>query len=180
MFGGIAMTINPWVLLIALAVFVSSCLGCYWYGNSVGKDVERVKWEKRENKELAAANKKIIDLTEKARADESLHAVKLASISAQYQEDLKNVKDKAARVISDVRAGTLKLRIPVTERACTSEGSKVEASTERRDGEARAELSKEASEFLIGLTGEADEVVEQLQACQRIVEEDRRTCGSKP
>jgi prophage endopeptidase len=174
MFGGVAMTLNPWALLIALAVFVSSCLGCYWYGNSVGKTSEKAKWQEKETKELAAANKKILDLTEEARAKESLHAVKLASISATYQEEIKNVKDKAARVISDVRSNAIKLRIPVTETACRSEASTTPASPERRDGETRAELSDEAAEFLIGLASEADEIVKQLQACQSVVLQDRK------
>lgn len=165
---------NPWVWLIAAGVFVSSCLGCYWYGNSVGKDAERVEWQQKETKELAEANRKILDLTEEARAKESLHSVRLASISAQYQEDLQNVKVKAARVISDVRSNAVKLRIPVTQEACRSETSPTTATPIGRDGETRAELSDEAAEFLIGLASEADEVVKQLQACQAVILQDRK------
>lgn len=169
--------LNPWLLLAVVIVFGASNAGSYWYGTNVGAEGERVEWQKRENQELAAANKRIVDLTETVRAKESMHAVELANISAQYQKELQDEKSKADRVIADVRAGARKLRIPVasTYQACGSgEAGKAPAAPFRRDGEARAELSASASSFLIGLANEADQVVRQLTACQAIIMQDRK------
>lgn len=167
--------LNPWVILCVVLAWGATTGGAYWYGNNVGKDSERVVWQGKQSKELQAANAKIIDLTEKARAQESLHAVELAGISAKYQEALQNEKSKSDRVIADVRAGTRKLRIPIAGpiQTCGSSSSQAPAAAERRDGEARAELSGSSSDFLIGLASEADAIVRQLTACQAVILQDR-------
>lgn len=172
---------NPWLLLGALAAFVASVTGAFFYGQNVGAEDERVEWQQRENVELTAANKRIIELTETARAQESEHAVELHAISAKYQEDLQNEKAAADRVISDLRNGSRVLRIPVTRtvETCGGEAGTAPASTSGRDGEARADVHPAAAEFLVGLASEADAVVRQLQACQRVIMQDRNQAESE-
>lgn len=174
---------NPWLLLGALAAFVASVTGAFFYGQNVGAEDERAEWQDRENVELSAANKRIIELTETARAQESEHAVELHAISAKYQEDLQNEKIKSDAVVSDVRAGIIRLRDPgsTASRACGGEAGKAAASASGRDGEAGGELpstgdgilSVEAAEFIVRIASEADDIVRQLSACQKVIETDR-------
>lgn len=168
---------NPWLILGVVLAFVVSVTGAFFYGQNVGAEGERVEWQTRENVELAAANKKILDLTDAARARESLDAVRLASISAKYQEDLLNEKATHDRVVSDLRNGSRVLRIPVagTSQTCGGETGAAPTAALRRDGQATAELSREASEFLVGLASEADAVVRQLAACQAVILQDRNS-----
>ena len=167
---------NPWVLLGALAAFVASVTGAFFYGQNVGAEDERVEWQGRENVELTAANRKILDLTEAARARESFHAIELNAISTKLQEDLQNEKAAADRVISDLRNGSRVLRIPITRtvETCGGEAGTAPASTSGRDGEARADVHPAAAEFLVGLASEADAIVRQLAACQAVILQDRR------
>lgn len=166
---------NPWVILGLVGAWLLSAGGAYWYGTNVGAEDERVAWQARSNTELNAANHRIIELTETIRAKESEHTVQLASISARYQEELQNEKATADLVISELRAGTRKLRIPVASsgKARGSEAGAASAAPGGRDGETRADLSPEIAESLVGLASEADTVVRQLQACQAIIMQDR-------
>jgi len=114
-------------------------------------------------------------LEEKYRQQEHDAADALAVISSKYQEDLKHVKTEKDRVIAGLRDGTFRLRIPVATRlgAYGGAASEVAFTACGRDGEARTELSVEASEFLVGLASESDEVVKQLGRCQDIIKADR-------
>lgn len=170
MFG----TLNPWVVLAAVVGFVAAVGGAYLYGDHVGTKTERAAWLDRDNKALAATNKRIIELNEAARATERKHAEDLAGVSAGYQKELQDEKAKADRVVSDLRAGNKRLRIAVADSACGSETGGTASGSGGRDGGTRAELSGEAAEFLVGLASEADQVVRQLQACQEIVKRDRK------
>lgn len=176
--------LNPWALLIGVLAFGAATGGAYLYGDHVGATGERVKWQAKESAELSAANAKIIDLTEKARAQESLHAVELASISAKYQEDLQHEKADKDRTIAGIRAGTIRLRDPdaIGSHTCGGDASAVTAAAQRHNGETGTELqakdsgvlSVAASEFIVGIGEEADEIVRQLTACQAVIMQDRK------
>lgn len=171
----------PWVKWLgALLVVVAIVAAIYAYGQKqfgLGEQAERATWLKRDNDALVQANAKIKQLEEDARATERRHAESIAQVSKKYQEELQHAKSRKDRVIADLRAGDQRLRIPVAATGCAggSEAGTTSASAVRRDGEARAELSDAAAEFLVGLATEADEIVHQLNACQALVIEDRNT-----
>lgn len=175
--------IPPWVKPLAAVLLVAALIGgIYAYGQQqfgLGEEVERSAWLARENTTLTTANARIKELEDQARIKEHEHAQGMAKASAQYQEDLKNEKTAKDRVIADLRSGALRLRIPVTcpGAAGGSATATPGSGAVGRDGETRAELSFEASEFLVGLTSEADEVVRQLTACQAVVIADRKQQG---
>lgn len=172
--------IPSWLeLLFFILPLAIVCGLIYGYGKAEfkrGEVAERARWQVRENEELAAANSTIIMLNRQARDRERQHAEDMALASAHYQEDLRRVELKKDRVIADLRAGTQRLRIPIaaSPAACGGISPEAFAAASRRDGEARAELSGSAAEFLVGLASEADEVVHQLTACQQILLEDRK------
>lgn len=179
--------IPPWVkplaaLLAGIALAAAAAGAIYTYGEhqfGLGETTERAAWLKRENTELTAANALIKKQEDQARATEREHALALAGVSAQYQEDLKHEKTKADRVIGDLRRGALRLRIPATCPDAARDGGAAAtgAGSGGRDGETRAELSGAAAEFLVGLASEADAIVLQLTACQGVIAADRKQQG---
>jgi len=164
--------------LAALLLVMAAVYAIYAYGQQqfgLGEKAERAAWLARETTELRSANAKIKSLEEKYRQQERDAADAIAVISSQYQKDLNHVKTEKDRVIAGLRGGAFRLRIPVAAsvQACGGAASEAPASTGGRDGDARAELSIEASEFLVGLASEADEVTKQLGRCQDIIKADR-------
>jgi hypothetical protein len=162
--------INPWAILAAVAI----AIGCYFYGRADGKAVGEGEWKSRESAELVAANAKIVALEEDRRRREQKHADEVARISTNYQRQLSDAKRKRDSDVVAVRAGDIRLFDPGTRKgACIDWGREVGAAAGGRDGGACRELSREATEFLLGLAGEADEVALQLSACQALVRADR-------
>ncbi len=159
---------------LLLAVALAYAYGQHQFG--LGEQAERAAWLKRENAELTAANANIKALEEKYRQQEHDAADAIAVISFKYQEDLKHVKSEKDRVIAGLRGGAFRLRVPVaaTSAACGDSAPEAASAPGGRDGGARAELSVTASEFLVGLASDADEVVRQLTRCQEVIIEDRK------
>ena len=146
----------------------------YWqYGEGIKS--EHLKWQIRENTELSDANNKIIILNEKIRKKEADHAQSISDISTNYQKELNDANKQNRSLTDAVRSGKLRLRYSYA--SCQgfngSDTSASSTSASGYNGGTGANLSKEASEFLLELTGEADSVVRQLKACQEIVKEDR-------
>lgn len=169
-------------LAVVGTVYLAANKAYSWaYDNGV--TAEKLMWESRESEELASANKKILDLTDKARKDEAQHNLNLATISTEYEEYKKNDKLKNDKVIADLNTGVIRLRDKyantIGQATCTSGVSETTASTSERNGETGTELSTKTSEFLYRLASESDDVVKQLTACQAVVIEDRRLCGIK-
>lgn len=177
--------IPPWAKLLGAVLLVAAVVAAiYAYGQQqfgLGEKAERTAWLARENTALTKANTRIKELEDQARAREREHAQDMAAASAKYQEDLKHEKAAKDRAVADLRSGALRLRIPVTcpDGAGGSGTAAPGPGTVGRDGEARAELSVQASEFLVGLASEADEVVHQLTACQAVVTADRKQQGEQ-
>ncbi|WP_416242773.1 lysis system i-spanin subunit Rz [Azospira sp. APE16] len=167
------------VLLSGLLIGAFYAYGQQQFG--LGEKVERTAWLDRDNAALTKANDRIKELEDNYRAKEREHAQDMATALAKYQEDLKHEKAAKDRAIADIRSGDLRLRIPVAcpEGAGGSTTAAPGPGAIGRDGETRAELSVQASEFLIGLASEADEVVLQLTACQAVVIADRKQQGEQ-
>lgn len=162
-------------LLIAAMVYAIYAYGQQQLG--LGQQAEQAACLKRDNADLTHANAKIKSLEEQYRKQEHDHAAALASISSQYQKDLAHVKADKDRVIAGLRDGSVRLHIPVATTVQPNGGaaSAVVSTTAGRDGETRAELSVAASEFLVSLTSEADEVTKQLGRCQEVINADRKS-----
>jgi len=170
---------NPYLILGFVGVLLVSNLSTGVWFQKNGRTVERAEWVLRDNVALRLANAEITRLNNEAREKERLNAAALAQVSTRHQREVKNVRDQAKRDVAAVRAGSLVLRDPGAPSGSPA-GSGIrttDAAACRRDGQAGTDLSREASEFLLDLASEADEVVAQLTACQAVVEEDRRTLG---
>ena len=169
-------------LLAALALGGLALAAFHGHGKQqyqAGQQDERSTWLQRDNDALRQANRRISTLQQEAREQEWAHGLAMDGIANQHQKDLNDARAEKDRVIADLRARNLRLRIPVVttaSAACRGGGAGSEAgpSTGQRDGETTAELSGAAAEFFVGLASEADDVARQLSACQAVVIADRQ------
>ena len=166
--------------IIALAVLAgiifAAAISAYNWAYKNGVQAERVTWQQSENAKLQEAITHINGLNKKIREAERAHAVELQTVSNNYQQGLKHEKQKFNDVVASYRAGTISLRdkhAAGSPAACVGFAADLSAGASGRDATEGAKLSQPLAEFLIGLASEADEVVQQLTACQEIVNADR-------
>ena len=170
------------VVIAAICALIAVVFGVYKHIDAVGYErgvsEERVKWQDRANKELAAANAEITRLNALYRGLEKKSADDSARIATKYEQEVKDANANLERYVADVRDGRIVLRDPGAATAQAGGGAAPAAGSPAGGGDGRpgAGLSAAASEFLLRLTGEADTVVRQLQACQQVVASDREVC----
>ena len=159
--------------LIAAALLAVSLVVVGIWQNSAGHTACESTYVKRESADLVSANEKIVTLTNELIAEKSAHSTRLSLISQQYEKEKLDVAKERDLVIADLRAERRRLRDPGNPRTAANAESGTTATTGKCDGETRPYLSIETAEFLVRLTGEADEVVHQLTECQAVVMSDR-------
>lgn len=165
---------NPWVMIAIGLAWAFSLAGVGFWQNDAGHTEERAAWVERENTELRTANSKITELNDKARAEEVAHANRMSGISTQYQKDLKNAQAQREKDIAAARLGSISLRFtPRSENPGRSPGGETSASASGCDGGATSELPREIVADLFALADDADQVAQQLNACQQIIKSDR-------
>lgn len=166
---------NPWIAFGCVLLWLGSLVGAGYWQNDAGHVAERVDWQKKDNQELAAANAKIVELTQQVRATEHNHATQLADISTKYEEKLQNANAQKGKDIAAARAGTLRLHYtaPTAQTADIGAASSVAAAPGGCNGATAGELPPEITANLYALADDADTIVVQLGACQDIVRQDR-------
>jgi uncharacterized protein YdcH (DUF465 family) len=161
---------------VLLGVILVAAMSAYSWAYKNGVQAERVAWQQSENAKLQEAIAHINGLNKKIREAERSHAVELQTVSNNYQQGLKHEKQKLNDVVASYRAGTLSLRdkhATSNPAACVGFAADLSAGAVGRDATEGAKLSEPLAEFLIILANEADEVVQQLTACQALVNADR-------
>lgn len=166
---------NPYAIIAALILWAASIGGVGYWQNHAGHTAERVAWQEKDSQELREANAAIIALEESARATEQQHAREISDIGTTYEKERQDAKHKTDTTLAAVHAGTIVLRDPYTSSLHPSGSKTCEAATGSiiSDGSTPAKLSDESAGFLLGISGEADEVVSQLAACQAVIRSDR-------
>ena len=166
---------NPYLPLLAFVVAVGAFCGGEINGKERGETSERLAWQTRANTELAAANAKILELENAARASEQTHGETQHLISQSYERDLQNAQTNAQRDLDAARSGALRLRDPgaAAVATCGSTAAPAPTTASGRDAGADAGFSSEATAFLLSESTRADAVVRQLAACQAVVLSDR-------
>lgn len=160
---------NQYVAIAGAAAWLMSLVVVY----DAGKTAERTAWQGRESAELVSANRAIVDLEQQVKAVHLAQSDRLASVADQYEKEKQHEFQKRDRYIADLRADNLRLRDPGSKNTAVGTSDGVAPGTGQCDGQAGSQFSIEASEFLLRLTGEADEVAIQLAACQAVVLSDR-------
>lgn len=180
----IGIAVAALMALAALAWAVKSYLnGVDERGYNRGISEERAKWQKRESEELAKANAEIVRLTGENKALELRLATALQVAHQNYVAEVSRVRSEKDRFVADVRAGRVVLRdpgAPAGQGAACGAGSDRSAPVGGGDAPAGGQLSAEAAEFLLGLAGEADEVVAQLRLAQDELQAMHGACSRAP
>lgn len=174
--------------IAALALLSSIVWGVKSYLDGIRTTADKAGYDraigevaKRDNKALLDAQARVKLLQGEKEALERKAANNQAEISANYQRGLQDGKVRTDRFIADVHAGRIVLRDAGGRAAgaalgAGSEGGGAAAGAGGRDGATGCQLSTAASGFLLGLTGEADDLARQLTACQALIVKDREIC----
>ena len=101
--------------------------------------------------------------SEAARENERLMSRSLATIATTHQKELQDEKSKRDQFIANVRAGTLRLSIPV--QACSTSASPNTPASPSNSPETRAQLTPEAGATLAAIAADGDDAIRQLNAC---------------
>lgn len=136
----------------------------------------------RDNKQLREALVAQAAAEKRANAAEAKAAAAQTLATTNYQKGVKDANDKTASRLAAVDAGTLRLRDPGQIAACPSvsdSAGKTQAASPvpGGNGQTGGNLSTAASQFLLSLTGEADQLARQLALAQEVITSDRELCN---
>lgn len=153
-------------------VVIAAILAGFWlfhHGKSVGVDQERTANEKQQAADRAVAQKVLDAMT----AQRDLLQAKLAEdvnrIDATYQQGVKDGQSKTDALVSDLRSNNLRLSVEIRDVRAESATTQLTARATVDYATRRAELSERSAEYLLRLTGRADNVARQLGSCQAYV-----------
>jgi hypothetical protein len=166
---------NPWLIVGLGLVWLASLWGAGSWQRGEGRTTERVAWQERENKALAEANVEIKRLTDEARATEHRRVAEMTTLAVNYDKGFRDAETRRRRDVDASRAGALVLRIPAS--ACAADGGEARppgAAAAGGDGSEGVELPRAIAADLLDLAYDADQVADQLRACQAIVTNDRK------
>ena len=140
-------TLNPWVLLGALATAVGLLFGGYAWGNHASNTYWLGKIEKDKRQAIKQAMTIERANQEKANAAIRKQAADQAAINTRLRADLASLRNRPER------SGDLSA---VSRPGCT--------------GATGAELSRSDAEFLVGEAARADEIRAGLAACYAVID----------
>lgn len=173
---------NSYAIIGLLLFWLASLAGVGVWQNTAGHTAERAAWQAKETSEIKSAAARTLELEVAARATEKRHADALAEISTDYERKIKNAKTQRDRDVAAALSGALGLRLPSSMQAGGSATGSLAAATGGRDGGASGQLPEppaatlppDLAAGLLGLADDADQVAQQLAACQAVVISDRR------
>ena len=144
-------------------------VGNYQY--TAGSVAKNAQWVEKENAQIKLANNEIVRLRNVIATAEKEKATALASAAQTYQEKENVAKTEHQKKLTDLRTNLLRMYDPGTSRQSTASQSTANTASAAHGSydSQNSELSGEASQFLLDLTYEADEVTRQLGLCQSTV-----------
>jgi predicted membrane-bound mannosyltransferase len=164
-----------WVRVSIIAVIFALIAGVLYGIYHAGELNERERNAKVENEKVAKYGQQVLDLQTKNRDLERASVIKVNKLTLNYEKRINDAKNKTESALRSVATGALKLRIATKNSAKTCGDTTAEAGTPATAvTESTAELSTEATGFLINLTSECDATVEKLNLCIDIATSDRK------
>lgn len=139
---------------------------CLAIGFGAGWKAQGWRWEAS----LKAEADKRVEAVNQAREREHELGKVHETIATTLERSKTDALAKKDAVIADLRAGTLRLRLPSDVPGTSTPA----ASPGKCDGPAGSELPRSLAEFLLAQAARADEIVFQLQSCQAILRADRQ------
>jgi len=167
--------VNPWLLLaIAILWGLSIAASATKWAKLKVAEV-RAEYLVRDNNALIEANAAIERLQEEARATEAKRVADMNVIASNYAKGYQNAETRRRADVAAARDGALVLRIPAAA-LCPggSETGPPRPAAAGGDGAATVELPRAVAADLLALANDADQVADQLRACQAVVISDRK------
>ncbi len=167
---------TKWLILAVLVLGGVAIAG--WQGYALGVKVTNGAWFEKVAIDNKAHAEKINELQNLARSREAVINEKVTDISlglAKVNYDIKAKTSDIDRIANNVA----KLRWNFEDwRGSRSPGGQVAVNTRECDGEEIAEFSPVVYWAVYDKFGEADEIVNQLSACQEILSEYQKACNA--
>jgi prophage endopeptidase len=164
----------PWQVWVTLA----AALAVLYYGHTkdrAGYERAQAEYVAIERDRQAEAAKLRAATEKRFRDQENQHAHAMANLDRQYAAELAASEDRARRDRDAARRGDIVLRIPgpACDGPAGAQAAPSQGSAGRGDGPATVELPREVTADLLDLVNDADQVADQLRACQAVVRADR-------
>jgi hypothetical protein len=159
--------INPWFIVGGLVIVISA----FFYGHHTGAKSTMAAWEK----EKSTANQEAFDKLTAANAQVRDYEQKLATVQNNVEKAYVK-KLKAVEIERNNLSALAKSNKLFIDATCENSGSQLPetaSGSSVNNGREKARLSREASEFLISIAADADEIVHQLNACQQTLINER-------
>jgi hypothetical protein len=169
-------------LAVALAILVAA-IGGFFYGANIEGKAVRGEYAARDLQTATETAAQIKGITTRYRDQERAWQEAFGKVDLKLTAEIGEHAQTKKKLRDAVKSGTLVLRDPAannqTNRNCTPQTPSGSGGGNGQAGgklpvENAGVLSEQASEFLIDIASEADQIVLQLTACQRVLESERQ------
>ena len=158
---------NPYVIVGALVLVICS----YFYGHHTGVQVTKAEWEAEKATAAIEAGKVLAAEQAKVAEFEHLLANTQTKVEKVYVDKVRTVEVEKQKLVDVARTDGLYI-----DASCPDSSNAVPSASPGSGsdhGNTKARLSGAASEALIAIAADADEIVNQLTACQEILRNER-------
>ncbi|MCG9078926.1 lysis system i-spanin subunit Rz [Laribacter hongkongensis] len=147
--------------LAVVAALLLAAVGIY----RAGAESVQVRW----NAAVADAERRQSAALIEARERERRQALAMSELEKSYLESQRYAEKQSADLRRRLRAGTVRLSVPVDAGACGVPAD--DAASGLRDAAPRADIPAAVADDLVAIADDADDTVRQLTACQAVVSE---------
>jgi hypothetical protein len=154
--------------LVYALILLATGIYCGIKGHSIGVKETNAVWLKKQVIEVSAAAQRLKELHEAARAKESLAVIEYKNVADKLQEAKDEINNMES-TINQQRDAIVQLRFGNALPTNRSESSTVTANTIQCGEKTVTELSREVFDYLYNEATRADEITEQLSACQSLL-----------
>ena len=159
---------NPYILIGALVLVICS----YFYGHHTGVKVTKADWEAEKATAAIDAGKALDKANKEVREFEHLLANKQNKVEKVYVNKIREVQIERNSLSAAASNGGLFIDTSCSDNSNPVSGTASSASIDH--GGTKARLSRETADALIVIAADADEIANQLTACQMILKEERK------
>ena len=158
---------NPWMIVGALVLII----GSYFYGHHTGVEVTKADWEAEKATAAVEAANTLAKVNQEVRELEHLLANTQTKVEKVYVDKIREVQVERNSLSATARDVGLFI-----DAACPDNSNAMPSaapSPSSDNGTTKARLSGATADALISIAADADEIVNQLTACQEILRNER-------
>lgn len=171
----------PGLKAYALPTFIAGVIiaaGYYWHHKSVIKaeNIVRAAWAESDKRNEKLYNERVAKVDAATHKREAEYVTATAESKLTYDKDLKNANQKLVVALADVAAGKRLYDRDAARQRTVAEGSPTSTVATGSDEAKGANLSANASGFLLRQASLADEIVIQLTEAQAVLRAQQAAC----